>query len=66
MHSKNILDGVDFERDVPTPPEVSDFLWKLRRLEPMGPYEYLEFLNHLSAIHTPSRETYEGWAPFEL
>lgn len=57
---------VNFERDVPTPPEVSAFLWKVRELNRMGPHEYLEFLIQFGPMHPPSRETSEGWEPFEL
>jgi len=53
--------------DLPEPtPEVSEFLWKVRELNRMDPYEYLEFLNEFSKMHPPDRETSEGWPPFEL
>lgn len=66
MRSKDILDGVDFGRDVPTPPEVSAFLLKMRELQSMDPHAYLEFLNQLSTTAHSDRETSEGWTPFEL
>jgi hypothetical protein len=57
----------NFERDVPCPPEVSEFLWKVRELNRMGPQEYLEFLNQFSSMHPPTRETNkESDEPFEL
>jgi len=67
MQSKKPVEPLDeLERDVPTPPEVSEFLWKIRELNRMGPHEYLKFLNQFSLMHPPGRETSEGWPPFEL
>jgi len=66
MRSKDILDGVDFARDVPTPPEVSAFLLKMREAQSMDPHVYLEFLHQLSSTARAQRATSEGWAPFEL
>lgn len=67
MRSKNILDGVDFERDVVTTPEASDFLWKVRELNRMTAEEYHQFLEQFTRDLPPDRSTNApADEPFEL
>jgi len=66
MRSKEILDGVDFGRDLATTAEDNEQLWRIRELNRLTPAEYLQFLNTITEHIAPSRETSEGIPPFEL
>ncbi len=66
MRSKNILEDVDFERDVPTTADDVAALWRAREYNRMDAHEYLDFLLQLTKDLPPSRETSAGRKPFTL
>lgn len=71
MSSTRELDPLDIERDIPTTPEDVDALRRSSR-EPGGQCADLVPLLHRlteaarSLGVRPSRDTSEGWSPFEL
>ncbi|MBV9495316.1 MAG: hypothetical protein JOZ54_13795 [Acidobacteria bacterium] len=67
MPSKKPVEPLDgFERDVPTTHADNLALWRVRELNPMGPYEYLQFLLTFTADEPASREITPWAEPFEL
>ena len=60
-------DSVDFERDVPTTQRDIEALERARnRVRSLSSKAYLDWLTLMSAGPRHSRETFEGWEPFEL
>ena len=68
MQSTKRVEPLDtIETDVPTTPADNLALWRVRELNTMDPYEYLEFLVRFTKDLPPSREIDGPWPePFEL
>jgi len=66
MTSKNKPDLIDFGNAMKMTPEDIEMLWRVKQRDYMDPERYLQFLLAFTERHPPSRETSEGWEPFEL
>ncbi len=66
MSSRKRAELLDLETAVPTTAEDIAALNRARDLNHLSPKAYLAFLTAFSKQYPPTRETSEGWEPFEL
>ena len=66
MSSRKHVELLDLENAVPTTAEDIIALNRARTLNYLSPQAYLEFLTAFTKQHPPTRETSQGWEPFEL
>jgi hypothetical protein len=66
MPSRNNPDSIDFARGVITTAEDTEFLLRVRQLNRLDPWSYLEFLRSFAERHPPSREIPPRHEPFRL